>query len=117
MNQMQERLGELEGEGQAGAGLVNATLNGKGELKGIKIDKSLVDPEEVEVLEDLIIAAVADAKGKVEAMVQEETQKLMGGLKLPPGLKLPFRSEEHTSELQSLMRTSYAVFCWQKKKK
>src|SRR3546814_16118221 len=81
MNQMQERLGELEVEGQAGAGLVNATLNGKGELKGIQIDKSLVDPEEIEVLEDLISAAVADAKGRVEAMVQWETQKRMGGLK------------------------------------
>lgn len=88
--QMQERLGELEVEGRAGAGLVTATLNGKGELRALKIDKSLVDPEEVEVLEDLVVAAVADAKGKVEARVQEETQKLMGGLNLPPGMKLPF---------------------------
>lgn len=90
MTEMQERLGEIEVQGASGAGMVAATLNGKGELKALKIDKSLVDPEEVEVLEDLIIAAVADAKGKVESRIQEETQKLMGGLKLPPGLKLPF---------------------------
>ncbi|HET8727045.1 MAG TPA: YbaB/EbfC family nucleoid-associated protein [Alphaproteobacteria bacterium] len=90
ITEMQERLGDIEVQGQAGAGMVAATLNGKGELKGLKIDRSLVDPEEVEVLEDLIVAAVGDAKGKVEARVQEETQKLMGGMKLPPGLKLPF---------------------------
>jgi nucleoid-associated protein EbfC len=90
MAQMQERLAEMEAQGQAAAGLVTATLNGKGELKGLKLDKSLVDPEEVEVLEDLIIAAVGDAKGKIEQRVQEETQKLMGGLSLPPGMKLPF---------------------------
>jgi hypothetical protein len=90
MNEMQERLGEIEVQGQSGAGLVKVTLNGKGEMKALKIDRSLVDPEEVEVLEDLIVAAFADAKAKVETTIQEETQKLMGGLKLPPGLKLPF---------------------------
>lgn len=90
MNEMQERLGEIEVQGQSGAGLVKVTLNGKGEMKALKIDRSLADPEEVEVLEDLIVAAFADAKAKVETTIQEETQKLMGGLKLPPGLKLPF---------------------------
>lgn len=90
MAQMQEKLGEIEVTGQAGAGMVTATLNGKGEMRGLKIDKSLVDPDDVEVLEDLVVAAVNDAKGKVEAQVQEETERLMGGLKLPPGMKLPF---------------------------
>ncbi|MEO3435105.1 YbaB/EbfC family nucleoid-associated protein [Inquilinus sp. CAU 1745] len=90
MAQMQEKLGEIEVSGQSGAGMVTATLNGKGEMRGLKIDKSLVDPEDVEVLEDLVVAAVNDAKGKVEAQVQEETQRVMGGLKLPPGMKLPF---------------------------
>jgi DNA-binding YbaB/EbfC family protein len=90
MAEMQQRLSELEVEGQAGAGLVRATLNGKGELRRIRIDPSLLAADEAEVLEDLIIAAFADAKGKVEAQVQEETSRLMGGLKLPPGLKLPF---------------------------
>jgi DNA-binding YbaB/EbfC family protein len=90
MAEMQQRLAELEGEGQAGAGLVRATLNGKGELRRIRIDPSLLAADEAEVLEDLVIAAFADAKGKVEAQVQEETSRLMGGLKLPPGLKLPF---------------------------
>lgn len=90
MAQMQEKLGEIEVSGQSGAGMVTATLNGKGEMRGLKIDKSLVDPDDVEVLEDLVVAAVNDAKGKVEAQVQEETQRLMGGMKLPPGMKLPF---------------------------
>jgi DNA-binding YbaB/EbfC family protein len=70
--------------------MIAVVLNGKGELRSLKIDPKLVDPTEVEVLEDLIVAAFNDAKGKVEAAVQEETSKLMGGLKLPPGMKLPF---------------------------
>jgi DNA-binding YbaB/EbfC family protein len=74
----------------AGAGLVEITLNGKGEMRRIKIQKAVVDPDEVEVLEDLILAAFNDAKGKVEAQMADETNKLMGGLKLPPGMKLPF---------------------------
>ncbi len=90
MAEMQERLAELEISGQAGGGLVTVTMNGKGELRAVKIDKSLADPEEVEVLEDLIVAAANDAKGRVEAQIQEETARLMGGMKLPPGMKLPF---------------------------
>ena len=70
--------------------MVNVTLNGKGEMKRLKLDKSVVDPEDVEVIEDLIMAAFNDAKLKVEQHVADETQKLMGGMKLPPGLKLPF---------------------------
>jgi DNA-binding YbaB/EbfC family protein len=90
MAEMQSRLGDIEVPGQAGAGMIAVVLNGKGELRSLKIDPKLVDPSEVEVLEDLIVAAFNDAKGKVEAAVQDETSKLMGGLKLPPGMKLPF---------------------------
>ncbi|WP_353857922.1 YbaB/EbfC family nucleoid-associated protein [Azospirillum formosense] len=90
MQEMQARLGEVEMTGQSGAGMVNVTVNGKGEMKKIKLDKSIVDPEDIEVLEDLIIAAFNDAKAKVEQHVANETQSLMGGMKLPPGMKLPF---------------------------
>ncbi len=90
MAEMQEKLGTLEVEGAAGGGLVRATVTGKGELKGLKIEPSLVDPKEVEVLEDLVVAAVNDARGKVDAMAAEEMKKLTGGLSLPPGMKLPF---------------------------
>jgi DNA-binding YbaB/EbfC family protein len=90
MAEMQAKLAETEISGAAGAGLVNVTLNGKGEMRAIKIDPSLAEPGEIEVLEDLIVAAFNDAKLKVEQHVAEETQKLMGGMKLPPGMKLPF---------------------------
>ncbi len=90
MAEMQEKLGQLEVSGQSGAGMVTATLNGKSELRGLKIDPSLVDPNEVEVLEDLIVAAVNDAKAKVEAKVAEEMKQVTGGLELPPGMSLPF---------------------------
>ena len=90
MQEMQERLATVEVTGVAGAGMVAVTLNGKGDVKKIKLDKSIVDPNEVEVLEDLIVAAFNDAKGRVERHIAEETEKLTGGLKLPPGMKLPF---------------------------
>ena len=90
MQEMQERLAEISVTGSAGAGLVEVTLNGKGELKGIKLQKAIVDPAEVDVLEDLIVAAFNDAKAKAERQMSEETSQLMGGLKLPPGMKLPF---------------------------
>ena len=90
MAELQEALAEMEVVGQSGAGLITVTLNGKGEARSLKIDKSLADPEEVEVLEDLIVAAINDAKAKAEAAVQEQTSQLMGGLNLPPGFKLPF---------------------------
>ena len=89
MAELQESLADLTIEGSAGGGMVAVTLSGKAEMRSIKIDPALADPQEVEVLEDLIIAAVNDAKAKVESRVQEETQKLMGGLQLPPGLNLP----------------------------
>ncbi|MPZ10824.1 MAG: YbaB/EbfC family nucleoid-associated protein [Kiloniellaceae bacterium] len=90
MAEMQEKLGQLEITGQSGAGMVKATLNGKSELRSLKIDPVLVDPDEVEVMEDLIVAAVNDAKAKVEATVAEEMKQVTGGLDLPPGFKLPF---------------------------
>lgn len=90
MAEMQERLGEMEVSGQSGAGAVQIVVNGKGEMKRVKLSKDVVDPEDTEVLEDLIVAAYNDAKVKVESAVAEETQKLMGGIKLPPGMKLPF---------------------------
>lgn len=88
--EMQTRLGEMEVQGAAGGGMVQVTVTGKGDLRKIKLDPKVVDPADVEVLEDLIVAAVNDAKGKVEARMQEEMGKLTGGLNLPPGFKLPF---------------------------
>jgi nucleoid-associated protein EbfC len=90
MAEMQAQLEAVEMTGVAGGGTVQLTLNGKGDLKKVAIDKALVDPEEVEVLEDLIVAAFSDAKRKVSAYAEQEMQKLTGGLQLPGGLKLPF---------------------------
>jgi DNA-binding YbaB/EbfC family protein len=90
MAEMQQRLADTEMSGAAGGGMVTVTLDGKGMMRKIKIDPTLVDPKETEILEDLIVAATNDAKGKIEAHVQEEMQKLTGGLPLPPGMKLPF---------------------------
>lgn len=90
MAEMQEKLESLEVSGSAGAGMVTVTLNGKGALRGIKIDPALAKADEVEILEDLIVAAHGDAKAKLEERVQQETAEIMGGLQLPPGIKLPF---------------------------
>lgn len=90
MVEMQERLGEMEVSGSAGGGMVTVILNGKGEMKKLALDPSVVDPEDKEMLEDLIVAAHADAKKKAEAMMQDEMQKVTGGLNLPPGMKFPF---------------------------
>ena len=88
MQRIQEELAALEVGGESGGGLVRVTLNGKGEMKAVRIDPSLMKPEEAEIVEDLIVAAVADAKGKVEEQMQGRMQELTGGLPLPPGLKL-----------------------------
>ncbi len=90
MAELQERLNAVEMTGSSGGGMVQVTLTGKGDMRKVKIDKSLLAPDEVEVLEDLIVAATNDAKARVEAHVAEEMSKLTGGLKLPPGMKLPF---------------------------
>ena len=88
MQQMQEELNALQVEGQSGGGLVKVTLNGKMEARSVKLDPSLLKPEDVEMLEDLILAAFQDAKGKVKSALQEKMREVTGGLPLPPGLKL-----------------------------
>ncbi len=90
MVEMQAELERLELSGSAGGGMVSLTLTGKGDLRKVSIDKALMDPNDVEVLEDLILAAFNDAKSKVEAHSAAEMSKLTGGLNLPPGFKLPF---------------------------
>ena len=88
MEAMQAELEQLEVEGAAGGGVVTIKLSGKGDLRGARIDDSLLKPDQKEILEDLIVAAHADARRKLEAMLQEKMQALTGGLPLPPGLKL-----------------------------
>jgi nucleoid-associated protein EbfC len=88
VQQMQEELAALEIDGQSGGGLVKVTLTGKGDVKRVCIDPSLIKPEEAEILEDLIVAAAADAKGKLDTQLQAKMQEVAGGLPLPPGLKL-----------------------------
>ena len=88
MAEMQSEIEALELIGTAGAGLVSVTINGKGLMKEVKIDPSLLKPEEAEILEDLLLAAFNDAKAKSEAAMQEKMQELTGGLPLPPDLKL-----------------------------
>jgi nucleoid-associated protein EbfC len=88
MEAMQTELGQAEVEGSAGGDLVKVTMSAKGELKSVTLDPSLIKPEEVEILEDLIVAAHADARRKAEALLQEKMKSLTGGLPLPPGLQL-----------------------------
>jgi nucleoid-associated protein EbfC len=90
MQEMQARMEQMEHEGVAGAGMVTVRLNGRGDLKSVKIDPKLADPGEMEMLEDLILAAHTDAKRKSEAAMAEEMKSVTGGLQLPPGMKLPF---------------------------
>lgn len=90
MAELQQELATAEISGSSGAGMVSVTLNGKGEVRAIKIDPSIVDPNDVEVLEDLLMAAINDARAKVDAHAAEEMSKLTGGIELPPGMKLPF---------------------------
>jgi DNA-binding YbaB/EbfC family protein len=90
MADMQARLEAAEIEGVAGAGLVRLTISGKGALKRLKIDPKIVDPAETEMLEDLIVAAHADAKARLDEMTESEMKNATGGMTLPAGLKLPF---------------------------
>lgn len=90
MAEAQKKLEAIDVEGTSGGGLVKVTANGKGTIKGIKIDPTLLDPLEVEVLEDLVVAALLDTQTKVEEKSAEEMDKVTGGLKLPGGMKLPF---------------------------
>ena len=90
MGDLQDELKEIEASGESGAGSVKATMNGAMVLTALTIDPELMKPEDKEIVEDLVMAAVADAQAKVQVLVQERTQSLMGDLGLPAGMKLPF---------------------------
>lgn len=90
MSEAQERLDDVEVVGEAGAGLVKVTATAKGEVKALSIDPSLFDPDEREVVEDLIVAAIKDAQALAAEAAQTEMAKVTEGLNLPPGMKLPF---------------------------
>lgn len=90
MQQLQEQLSETETEGSAGGGMVQVRATCKGEIRKIDIDDSLMKPEEKEMLEDLLKAAINDAKANADAKLADETQKMMSDLGLPPGTQLPF---------------------------
>lgn len=90
MAEMNDLLATMEVEGAAGGGLVKVTLTGKGDMRRVTIDPKAVDPNDIAMLEDLVLAAYKDAKSKADAMAAAEMQKVTGGLSLPPGLKLPF---------------------------
>lgn len=90
MQEMQDGLAAAEVDGQAAGGMIKITVTGKGDVKAVKIDPSLVVPDDVEVLEDLILAACNDARGKVEELMQEKMREITGGMELPKGMSLPF---------------------------
>ncbi|MCC6735733.1 MAG: YbaB/EbfC family nucleoid-associated protein [Bauldia sp.] len=90
MQEVQERIAAVEVSGTSGGGLVSVTLMGKGDMKGLRVDPSLLKADEAEILEDLIVAAHNDARQKLENRTAEMMQELTGGLSLPPGMKLPF---------------------------
>lgn len=90
MAEFQEEIANLAIEGAAGGGLVKVILDGTGALKGLRIDPSLLKPEEAEILEDLVVAAHADAKSRSEALIAEKMKAVTGGFDLPAGMKLPF---------------------------
>jgi nucleoid-associated protein EbfC len=87
MEAMQAELDQLEVEGTAGGGMVTVRMSAKGEMKSLRVDPSLMKPDEKEIVEDLVVAAHADARRKAEALVQDKMKTLTGGLPLPPGLK------------------------------
>lgn len=90
MQEIQEKLATVEITGNSGAGMIEVTLNGKFEVRKIKIDPSIVDPSDIEMLEDLLVAAINDARVKVEAYSATEMNKMTDGLPLPPGFNIPF---------------------------
>ena len=90
MAEAQDKLNEIEVEATSGGGMVKVLATAKGSFKRISIDDSLIKTDEKEILEDLLIAAINDAKQKGETAAQEEMKSLTGGLPLPPGMKLPF---------------------------
>jgi DNA-binding YbaB/EbfC family protein len=88
MEEMQAELDQIMVEGTSGGGMVTVTLSAKGDMKGVRIDASLIKPDEKEIVEDLIVAAHADARRKSEALLAEKMKGLAGGLPIPPGMKL-----------------------------
>jgi nucleoid-associated protein EbfC len=88
MQQMQQDLAAMEVTGQSGGGLVSVVMNGKSDVLRLRLDPSLMKPEESEIVEDLVVAAITDAKSKAEAVMQQKMAEATGGLPLPPGLKL-----------------------------
>ncbi len=88
MKAMQDELDQIEVEGSSGGGLVSVRMTAKGEVKSVKVDPSLVKADEIEILEDLLVTALNDARRKAEAAMQDKMQALTGGLGLPPGLGL-----------------------------
>lgn len=88
MKEMQDELTRAEFDGQSGGGLVSVTLDGKGEVKRVRIDPSLLKPDDAEIVEDLIVAAANDARVKADAAMQAKMAEMTGGLPLPPGMKL-----------------------------
>ncbi|HEU5047944.1 MAG TPA: YbaB/EbfC family nucleoid-associated protein [Rickettsiales bacterium] len=90
ISSMQAKLEEEESEGSSGGGMVRVVMNGKGAVKKLTLDKSIIDPNDKEMLEDLIVAAFNDAKNKVETNMSDQMSKITSGLSLPPGMKLPF---------------------------
>ena len=89
MAEIQQNLSSIEVSGNSGGGVVEVTLSGKGDAKKIKIDPSVIDSKDIEVLEDLVVAAINDARAKLEKKISEEMSKVTGGLKLPPGMNFP----------------------------
>ena len=90
MEEMQAKLAAIEVGGAAGGDMVTVTLNGRGEMRAMRCDPSLLQPGSAEMLCDLVVAAHNDAKGRLDARLAEEMGRLTGGLQLPPGMKLPF---------------------------
>jgi DNA-binding YbaB/EbfC family protein len=90
MVEAQERVAGIEADGEAGAGMVRATVNGKGELRRLAIDPQLMTPDDRETLEDLVVAAVNAAHARAQEAAQAEMAKITEGMPLPPGMKLPF---------------------------
>jgi DNA-binding YbaB/EbfC family protein len=96
-SQMQSKMAEMQAkmeaalvEGQSGAGMVKVVLSGKGDLRGVTLDPKLADPNELEMLQDLIVSAHADAKRKLDEKMAEEMAEITGGMQLPAGMKFPF---------------------------
>ena len=90
MQEMQSEIQNVSAEGKAGGDAVTVTLNGKGIMTKINIQPNMLNENEAEVIEDLIVAAHNNAKNKLEEMIEQKTKNMMGDIKLPPGLKLPF---------------------------